>query len=608
MCGINGYVNIDDSNLIKKMNKAIEHRGPNDSGVYSDKGIFLGNRRLSIIDIKGGHQPVHNEDNTIWITFNGEIYNFKELKENLEKSGHRFYTNTDTEAIVHLYEKYGDKFVEKLRGMFALAIWDARKKRLILARDRLGKKPLYYYLDGDKFIFSSEIKAILEYSGIEREVNENGFYQYLAFKYVPGPETMFKGIYKLLPGHMGIFERGKFTVKKYWDMDLKEEIRPDEYYIKKIFDLLKESVDIRLMSEVPLGVYLSGGIDSSAIVGILRKELKREVNTFTVGFEDRDLDESKYARYVAENFGTNHKELTAKKESIKILPEVVWYMDEPVGDAAIVPTFLISKLTKKYVTVVLTGDGGDELVAGYGYYKKLAGLQNLSKFRSVLNIPGVKKISSKAKLASEYMKVINRPDLVYVRNFEVFNESERNSIIKWGGRENLSNLTKVPNFWLQKKESGLINKIIYLDAKMKLADDFLMKVDKMCMANSIEARCPYLDQNLVEFSFSIPVSVKLREQKYLLKRAVKNILPKEALNRKKHGFNVPQRDWLREADLERIFDKRTYNQDLVKKIISDKRVSNQKLWSLLVFEIWRKIYIDSEKVSMPKNPEKLLDG
>ena len=271
MCGINGYLNIENRELIKKMNTAIAHRGPNDSGVYSDKGVVLGNRRLSIIDIKSGHQPVHNEDSTIWITFNGEIYNFKELKFELEKSGHKFYTNTDTEAIVHLYEKYGLDFVKRLRGMFAFAVWDSAKKRLILCRDRLGKKPLYYWIKGGKLVFSSEIKAVLEHHEIKRVLNENGFYQYLTFKYVPGPQTMFKEIYKLLPGHIAIFEKGKFTIKKYWDIDLGEQAGDEEYYIKKFYNLLKESVDIRLMSEVPLGIYLSGGIEkylakSSAIV------------------------------------------------------------------------------------------------------------------------------------------------------------------------------------------------------------------------------------------------------------------------------------------------------------------------------------------------------
>jgi len=604
MCGINGYLNIENRELIKKMNTAIAHRGPNDSGVYSDKGVVLGNRRLSIIDIKSGHQPVHNEDSTIWITFNGEIYNFKELKFELEKSGHKFYTNTDTEAIVHLYEKYGLDFVKRLRGMFAFAVWDSAKKRLILCRDRLGKKPLYYWIKGGKLVFSSEIKAVLEHHEIKRVLNENGFYQYLTFKYVPGPQTMFKEIYKLLPGHIAIFEKGKFTIKKYWDIDLGEQAGDEEYYIKKFYNLLKESVDIRLMSEVPLGIYLSGGIDSSSIVGILRKELKKDVDTFTVGFDNGNFDESKYAKYVAETFGTNHKELTAKKESVKLLPEIIWHMDEPVGDAAIVPTYLISKLTKKYVTVVLTGDGGDELTAGYGYYKKLAKIQSLSKFRSIMQIPGIKGFS-KIKVAAKYMDVIDKPGLLYVKNFEVFNRTERDSIVGWKST-NLDDITKVPNFWLEKKGGGVLNKIIYLDTKMKLADDFLMKVDKMCMASSIEPRCPFLDQNLVEFSFGIPLSIKLKEQKYILKKAVKYILPREILNRKKHGFNVPQSDWIKQLDLEKLFNEKVYNQKLIRKIIKDKKATNQKLWSLLVFEIWRKIYIDSEKVSMPKNLDKLL--
>ena len=599
MCGINGYVNISDSSLIKRMNKIIAHRGPNDSGFYFDGKAALGNRRLSIIDLKGGHQPIHNENQDIWITFNGEIYNFPDLRIELEKLGHRFYTHTDTEAIIHLYEEYGENCVKKLRGMFAFAIWDSRTNKLFLARDRLGKKPLYYYLGGNSIVFSSEIKAILENHEILREIDMESLSYYFTYKYVPGPKTMFKNIFKLLPGYSAVYRDGKFSAKKYWDLELKERKVDIKKYIEEFRDTLKESVRIRLISEVPIGVYLSGGIDSSTIVALMRG-LDADINTFTVAFEDDELDESEYARFVAEEYSTKHREIAAKPDVIKKMPQIVWYLDEPVADDATLTTYAISEATKKYVKVVLTGDGGDELSAGYGYYKKLQKIKLFSKFHGLLNVSGATKISRRARRLHEYSKMMSDVSLAYQKNFQIFHEDEKTDIL--GQLYKKTDVTRIPKLWLEGKASSFLNEIMHLDVKMKLADDFLMKIDKMCMANSIESRCPFLDYNLVNLSFQLSPEIKLSEPKYLLRRTMKGILPDKIIYRQKHGFNAPTHKWTESLDIENLLKDSplNYNKEYVKKLVQ--KEDAERLWVLLNFELWNRIYIHPEKVRFPLKP------
>ena len=367
MCGITGFVGLNDDALLKKMCNVIKHRGPNDWGTYTDKNIGLGIRRLSIIDIKGGHQPVHNEDRTIWIVFNGEIYNFQELRNIVEKRGHRFYTDCDTEVIVHLYEVFGEKCVDYLRGMFAFALWDSNNKRLFLARDRLGKKPLYYtYFDG-KFLFGSEIKSILQCTDVKRAVNLQSMHEFLTLQYVPGPKTMFKDIWKLQPGSTLTLKKGTLKLKKYWDITVTDKNKDEVFCSKKVLELFKESVKIRMMSEVPIGSYLSGGVDSSAVTAFMSMFSDKPVNTFTVGF-GHHTDEFEYARLIAEKFKTNHKEILMEQKSFNLLPEILWHFDEPIADPAALPTYLISKETKKHATVALVGEGGDEAFAGYEKY------------------------------------------------------------------------------------------------------------------------------------------------------------------------------------------------------------------------------------------------
>lgn len=632
LCGICGIVGISDKELIKKMCDVIEHRGPDDHGYFIDDDVCLGNRRLSIIDIAEGHQPIHNEDESIWITFNGEIYNFLELKKELEKKGHKFYTNCDTEAIVHCYEEYGDECPKKLRGMFGFAIWDKNKNKLFLARDRLGKKPLYYTFVEGKFIFGSEIKSILQYEDVKRKVNLRALHHFLTLQYVPGPDTMFEGIFKLPQGCVLTYQNGKVKISKYWDINMKiPNEGNEEYYSKAVLDLFKESVKIRLMSEVPLGVYLSGGIDSSAITGVMSSLIDEPVKTFTVGF-GHPTDEFKYANIVADHFSTDHKEITVKARSVEILPKVIWHFDEPVADPAALPTFLMSQATKKYVKVVLVGEGGDEVFAGYPKYKimrRLKHYQNtipktlrgnsVSKSLSFLakTLPDSKTkkyvdfaagfISSWGNDAESYMKMCS-PGFNEKEKRELYSE-EFNKKIK---NENTSDVFK-PYF---QKNIDFVNKMVAFDMKVWMCDRLLMKVDKMTMAFSIEARAPFLDQILVDFANRMPIDIRIG--KYIFKKSMLRILPKEILKRKKHAFAVPISTWfdkelkdiaseiLTKLHKSEYFNKRYIDEHILKN--TKKLMHDHQIWNLLNFEIWHKIFIEGDNLAKPQlSLDKLIE-
>ena len=607
MCGIVGF-NWNDKDLLKKMMKLVNHRGPDESGYYLDGDISLGHQRLKIIDLKTGRQPIHNEDESIQIIFNGEIYNYLDLRNDLEKNGHRFYTNTDTEVIVHSYEEYGIDCVNRFNGMFAFAIWDSNKKQLLLARDRLGIKPLYYYFDGDKFIFASEIKAILEYEGIEREVDLNALNEYFTYRYVPTNRTMIKNIYKLLPGHILVFKNNAINVSRYWD--LKESItnNSEGYYTSKLRELLRESVKMRLMSDVPLGVYLSGGIDSSCIVALM-SEMVDNIKTFSVGFGSEGENELDYARYVSEYFGTDHHEIIVGENDLKLLPEMIWHLDEPVGDAATLPTYIISKFAKREVTVVLAGEGGDELFAGYDNYKIMKIGHNFSKlvpkfvktnllpiigkpFSGNVNLMRVLDLASAENEYEQYLNVI-----------ACFNKNE----IKRLGDFNMVNLKEYfPN------NMKMLNKLLYFGIKTWLPNDFFMKADRMTMAHAIEERVPLLDPNIVDFSFTIPPNLKLKgfTGKYIFKKAMIGILPQKIIYRKKQGYGTPMDYWFKHSlkdVLEKLIDESThnyYNKEYVSNILKKFQKSGgnpnmnfynaQKLWSVLIFEMWHKMFIEHE--------------
>jgi asparagine synthase (glutamine-hydrolysing) len=599
MCGICGFANFEDVRLLRKMADKIEHRGPDDYGYYNDSDVSIATRRLAIIDVDGGHQPISNEDGSIWVVFNGEIYNYRQLRSDLEKT-HRFNTNSDTEVLVHAYEEFGEEFIKKLEGEFAFCIYDRNKKILMLARDRLGVKPLYYIRyckEGSSLFFASEIKALLE-TGIERAVELDALKSYLSFGYVKSPLTMFQNIFKFNPATYSIYNirDGSLTEHKYWCL----KITGTETSTEKLARVIEDSVKSMLVSEVPLGVFLSGGLDSTSLVAMASFH-KKPLTTVSAGFEDAECyDELKYAKIVADYFGTDHKEVIVKDSVTKILPKVVWHFDEPVLDGSAIPEFLLAKKAKKYITVALVGEGSDELFCGYRQYKIMRYLRNLPH----LNIPpsllpskrskkyaaAFAKFSAKKTLTTKYLSLIT--------NFD--NGSFPTAKI------DKASTAEITYKGFQSQYEGDYYKQIYnYELGYPLSEMLLMNVDKMCMANSIEARVPFLNYKLVEFASKIPYPLKLKgwDEKHILRAAMKPHIPKEIFDRAKHPFSVPITRWLEgelgemtkqlldkdEIDRQGIFDS-----SKVEEIIRKDEYS--KIWSLLFFQVWHKMFIEEERV------------
>jgi len=621
MCGICGMVGVVDKNLLKRMCDVIHHRGPDDTGVFIDEGIGLGHKRLSIIDLKTGHQPIYNEDGSIVIVFNGEIYNFKGLREQLEKKGHKFYTSSDTEVIVHLYEDFGERCVEKLRGMFAFAIWDSNKKKLILARDRLGIKPLYYTFFDGILLFGSEIKSILQYEEIKREVNLKALNDFLTFCYVPAPRTMFKGIKKLPQGCILVYENRSIRIQKYWNIELNPNQNFNEsYYVNKLKKLLEESVKMRLMSEVPLGAFLSGGLDSSTVVAIMSSLMDEPVKTISAVFEDTKYDESNYAKIVAEHFETEHHEVVISAKDVRILPKIIWHFDEPILDASAIPEYLISEKAKKYVKVVLVGEGADEIFLGYDQYKVIPKIyahkhlfpiaKRMVPIFSLISKFPFRKMRRYADFVSKIANSLGDPKETYKSFIERFTDIEKEKLMRDFIFDKSGHIFN-KYFDGNNTKDGIIKSIALFDMNVTLPDMFLMNVDKMTMAHSIEARVPFLDHRLVEFANTIPIDLKLKgfEGKYILKRAMKDTLPKEILKRKKHPFIVPIVDWF-EEDLgelaehllfeEDIRRQGYFNYDFVKKVLSKKNPDYNQPLALFYFAVWHKIFIESDNVYKPR--------
>jgi asparagine synthase (glutamine-hydrolysing) len=626
MCGICGTTGIADERLMRRMCEVLVHRGPDDIGFYIDKEsrISLGVRRLSIIDLKGGHQPIHNEDKKIWIVFNGEIYNFVELREFLKKKGHSFYTRTDTETIVHLYEEYGEACVNALQGMFAFALWDEKEEKLFVARDRLGIKPLYYYERKGKLVIGSEIKAILEHPDVSREVNLEALDLYLTLQYVPSPLTMFSGIKKLPPGHCLVWKRGKMKIKQYWDVAfLERKQRVDEEAAKEeLKSKIEEAVRVRMRADVPVGVLLSGGIDSGAITGFATKLSHQPVKTFTVGFEaSGDYNELKEARLISKRLNTDHHEiiLNAPKTQ-ELLPKLIWHLDEPLADQAAIPTYLVSRFARSKVKVVLTGEGGDEFFGGYPRYSWF----KIAKMMQDKIPPGFRKFLLQVIAKSSVGEEKKRYAQLLLGEFSdaerhiswIGSFSNGNKEILYGERmkENLHSgvIEDLVSGYLEDGfEENLLHSLMYLDVKTWLVDDILTKVDKMSMATSLEARVPFLDHRLVEFVATLPASFKVRglKTKFLLKRTLDGILPAEILNKRKHAFLVPTAEWfqngMREFVREVLFSETTmnrgyFNSEYVKWLVNEhfagRRDSNQEIWSLLCFELWHRLFIDKVKM------------
>lgn len=630
MCGIVGIYNLKgnsvDSLLLQKMTDSLNHRGPDDGGIYIDKNVGLGHRRLSIIDLSSaGHQPMTNEDGRLHIVFSGEVYNFQEIKEVLKSSNHQFKSKTDTELVLHSYEEWGISCLGKFDGMFALAIWDAKSQQFFLARDRLGEKPLYYYLDREKFVFASEIKAILQDHDVPRKIDHQGLVNYFTFGHSIAPDTIYQGIKKLLPGHHLIFQNGQIEIKEYWDPSIpdKKEDKGKDYYQQTIRELFEEAVREELISDVPLGVFLSGGIDSSSVVAMMAKNRVSPLRTFSVGFDiaGSEFNELPNAKIMASRFKTEHYELFLKEpDLIKILNKLVYHYDEPFGDAAAFPVFCLSQFAKKYVSVVLTGEGGDEIFGGYRRYIVENNRYNLLVLSWLFKnnmFPMAIELLPGLRRTKKFIETISiRDDLLRYTNWLSFFSKEMVSDLLKPGlldiRENP--LKEYKKYFSRYQTENLLDKIMYLDQKIWLPDCYLEKTDKAAMAFGLETRSPFLNHHLVDFANSIPAKYKIKgiRTKYIFKEAMGSVLPKQILNRKKHGLSVPTNIWfrgkLKNYLFEIIFDKKTksrgyFNFPHIEKLYKKYQQKNQpfdfQFWLILNFELWHRQFMDQELISTP---------
>lgn len=633
MCGICGIYNFNSDNhvnpsLIQGMCEVIKHRGPDDEGVYLNKNIGLGHRRLSIIDLSKGHQPICNEDKTIWIVFNGEIYNFPGLHDWLVKKGHIFKTNSDTEVIIHLYEEKGEDFVTDLRGMFAIAIWDDKKKKIILTRDRLGKKPIYYFVDKERLLFASEIKSILQDNGIKRELDYEAVDDFLSFLCVPAPKTIFKDIKKLLPGHILVCTPENISVMEYWDIKfLPQENKDETYYIERLSELLNEAVECRLMSEVPLGAFLSGGVDSSSVVALMSKLLDQPVITSSIGFKEESFNELEFAKIITQKYNTNHYEHIVTPDIFDVINKLIWHFDEPFADASAIPTYYVSKTAREHVTVALSGDGGDEVFAGYTrryFYDRLENqIRNvLPQFIRKNLLPSIAKYYPKLDWLPKILKILRvktiltnialSPERAFFNSMSTFNNEQKDKLYSHDLKTKLSGYDSFSLFeYYFNKTKGWdpLSRVQYVDTKTYLPNDILVKVDRMSMAVSLEVRSPFLDHKLVEFAATIPSDLKLKGMisKYILKKTLKPLLPDEILTRKKMGFGVPIGLWFKN-EIKNMTQEILFNSNCSQRgyfnIESIRWMWNQHqrgitnfdyhLWALLIFELWHQKFIDNK--------------
>lgn len=629
MCGICGIIKYENGKKVEnsevhRMCQVIQHRGPDDEGIYVKNNVGIGMRRLSIIDLASGHQPLSNEDGTVWIVFNGEIYNHQTVRAELEQRGHRFATHSDTEAIVHAYEEYGEACPEKLNGMFAFAIWDENHQRLFIARDRIGIKPLYFYEDKKQFVFGSELKSILQIRDVPRRVNPQALDNFLTFEYIPAPLSIFDSIYKLEPGHSLLWERGKIRKRKYWKLDYDIRPRPESEICEELVSLLQDSVKIRLMSEVPLGAFLSGGIDSSSIVALMSRVMDRPVKTFSIGFEDSTYNELKYARIIAQKFKTEHHEFTIKPNAVDLTQNLVRnYVDEPFGDFSMFPTYLVSKMAREYVTVTLSGDGGDELFAGYDHYianrigqkyQSIPGVLRNGLIEPILkSIPPTEKKKGLVNRAKRFVEGAQLPaDLQHTRWMIFLSEFEKDSLYTSDFKNQIRGFdpyAHVRHFFKAAPSRDPLDQQEYVDIHTYLVDDILVKVDRMSMATSLEARVPFLDYRVVEFSATIPSQLKLaglshQKTKYILKKAMENILPPEIIYRGKEGFSIPIKNWLKNElrpmlqevlSPEKVKSEGFFNPEYIEKLkrehFGNLENHSHRLWALMMFGIWYDNYI-----------------
>lgn len=624
MCGICGMVHAEptralEPRLIDAMCSTIFHRGPDEQGTYVQGSVGLGCRRLSIIDLEWGKQPIHNEDKTIWIVSNGEIYNYPALTRMLEQHGHRFYTRSDTETIIHAYEEFGDAFLHHLNGMFSFALWDARRQRLVLARDRMGIKPLYYTLHDNTLIFASELKAILGYPGLRRNIDLVALNEYLSYEYVPAPRTIFQDIFKLPPGHALSFCEGQTEIWQYWDIDLarSETIQPKEQieYESEVLDILREVVNQEMVSDVPIGVLLSGGIDSSGVAALMVESTNDVVQSFSVGFDDPSFDESFHARQVAQHLGTKHRELTlTPREMLDLIPAIGEFLDEPFGDSSFIPTYLLAKFAREHVKVALGGDGGDELFAGYStlqahrlmnYYERL-----LPGFIRSQLVPWVveRLPVSLDNISFDFKarRFISGRDTPTIERHHLwlgsFTPAQKVELLQnWAQIEKKEPYRTAVEHLQASRAQEIINQVLYCDMKLYLEGDILTKVDRASMANSLEVRVPLLNNKLVEYVAAIPHELKLHwmTRKYIMRKALRGLVPNNILRRGKKGFNIPVAKWLlgplrplaeemfSQERLERDgFFQAIYVRGLLDDHLAGRQDNRKLLWTLLVFQLW----------------------
>jgi asparagine synthase (glutamine-hydrolysing) len=620
MCGIAGF-SWRDEGLIEIVSRALFHRGPDQSGSYCDDSVSLGHRRLSIIDLsEHGRQPMSNEDGTIWITYNGEIYNFQELRDRLEGKGHIFQSRTDSEVIVHAYEEYGRECVQWLNGMFAFALWDRRRRELLLVRDRLGVKPLYYYQKGDKLVFASEIKAILQVPEIEREINHQALYHYIGYEFVPAPDTIFRHIHKLPPGHYLLYKDGKTTLTQYWDLRFRSERHAPGYYEENMRELLTQSVRKRLISDVPLGVFLSGGLDSSAVVALMSGCGVEPIQTFSLGYEDATFSELDYARVVAREFKTQHRELIIEAITPELIEEAIWHLDEPMTDLSTIPFYLICKKAREYVTVCLSGEGGDEVLAGYDRFKAskahdyYAVLPEWIRRQVIPPLLGALPDQPQKKGLSNILKRFIEGGLLpeeggHMR-WQYFGIPEHDrSLFSDHSRSQISMDPFAPlSLHAQCCNSAeRLDREIYVDLKFTMPDSVLMKVDKMSMAHALEVRVPFLDYRFVEFCASIPGQLKLKnwETKAIFRSAMRGTLPPAILRRGKQGYSFPIKNWLRgqfgnytretltSSPLIREAFNLPYIEQLIQAHQNFRANHNHILWALLNLAVWHRLFIET---------------
>jgi len=626
MCGITGFVRNDgkpaDEALLACMNEAILHRGPDEDGFYVNGSVGLAMRRLAIIDLKGGQQPIHNQDRTAWIVFNGEIYNYLELREKLEKLGHTFYTNSDTEAIVHAYDQYGADCPNHLRGMFAFAIWNERDQELFLARDRVGKKPLLYSLVNGQLIFASEFSAMLLHPEVSRDIEPEALDYYLSFMCIPAPLTAYRAIRKLEPGHWLRWRKGEIEVQRYWQPDFTKKLAIDEEEAgERTVEILRDAVRVRLMSEVPLGAFLSGGIDSSAVVALMAQESSERVKTFSIGFDEQDFSELHHARRIAEHVGADHHEFIVRPDAVEVLPMLVEHYGEPYADSSAVPTYYVAKETRKHVTVALNGDGGDESFAGYERYvamgltekyRRVPSFLRESVIKETINlIPTSPTKRSMARSVKRLLDGVSRPRVDrYTHWVSVFNDETKKPLYSPFFREQTlqADPAGLLGMWFKRANGiGIIDAMLLTDQMTYLPNDLLVKVDIATMAVSLEARSPFLDHHVIEFAASLPQNLKLRRltTKYLLKKVLRKLLPSENLNRRKMGFGVPIGHWfrgkmqpfLREVILsDKALRRGLFQPETVRQLVElhtrGERDYSHQLWTLLMLELWFNRFID----------------